>query len=452
MPLVLIPGFAAAVGAAAGWVGGQEVYLPTVLETQNLFTPQGRFTLGPVIEHTGLFFPAAILGLLLYPFWMQMAKRSRRNAQIFFLVVSVCLLALSANQIRFLMYGTVCIALLAAAVVAFPFLVRRGRILAEGPGRGPATATAALLSAVLLVHAGYLTNHRLAGRYRGIDTPLAGAFRWMVRGTPPTSHYLDPSSPPEYGILTTPGYGHHITYLARRPVSSNPFFDLDGLRRSTAFFLARDDDEAVRAMDAARCRYAFLTPRSFDSTRYAPLLDGEAGERWRESDPEERRIELLAETPCAGLYLFDGASSPRFRLGDKVLEINGRYDRFRLVYESEETLEEGSPLLPFRGFGGARVPFVKVFERVEGARVAGRAEPGTLVRLSVPVTTSAGRRFEFTRIAEPGLDGRYEFRVPYPERARVEVLTGDDFRTLRVRAVEIPEEAVLEGRVVEVAG
>jgi len=450
LPLVLIRGFRGAVVSAAGWVGGEEVYLPTVLETQPLFRSAGGLSLEPIVAYSGFLLPAAVVGLALLPSWMRSSRRIRRDAQLFLLVWSLAFFVLSINQVRFLMYGAVNASLLAGAAVGFPFVARAPASRRARGAFGIPAALAAALSALLLAHAGFVAHRRIALRDRGLEPPLERCFEWMADGTPATSFYLDPDRRPEYGVMTTPEWGHHIVWFARRPVTSNPFFDLDGLRRTAAFFLARDENEALRALDAAGCRYVVFTHRAFDTVRYAGLLDGDLGAHWTSLTGEAERIERLARTPSTGLYLLDGAFSPQFSLGGRILEMDGRYDRFRLVWESAESLDEDSVWIPFRGFGGIKIPFVKVYERVEGARVVGRGAPGAAVQLTLPIRTNADRTFVFSRTVVCGLDGRFEFRVPYAGSPNLRWAgTGESPSAIGERVV-IPEEAVVSGGIVEV--
>ena len=49
--------------------------------------------------------------------------------------------------------------------------------------------------------------------------------RWIALRTPPTSGWIDPGEPPEYGVLAPWGLGHLIEYVARRPTVTNGFGD-----------------------------------------------------------------------------------------------------------------------------------------------------------------------------------------------------------------------------------
>ena len=273
--------------------------------------------------------------------------------------------------------------------------------------------------------------------------------RWLETETPETANYLDPSTAPEYGVMNNPAYGHHVVYLGKRPTVSNPFFDLDGLGRGADFFLADGEEAAVEAMESARCRYALLTMRCYDMWYYHSLLGEERREDWLAQPlTNERKQRLLAEGPCLALYFADAAGPESLMLADGPLEAANRFDRFRLVYESHETVPPDWPGVPF---AGRAVAAAKVFELVEGARVEGRVGREASVELRVRVATRTGRTFAWVRTAATGPDGAYSFLVPYAaaeDQATVTISVAN--RVLRAHSVAIPEEAVLEGAPVRV--
>jgi len=446
-PLALSSGLLEAVRAASGWVAKEEIYLGTVRETQPLFFRDGELTLRPVWRYAGFAFPAGMLGLVAL-----VASRVRRvrergigrapgggRGALFLALWTVSILVLAVQQLRFF------------NLVALQLCVLCGVLLAHVAAPRGGKVASALLALALLVPGGFLSWRVQHERYLTLEPFVGRACSWMRDRTPPAGNYMSPDRGARYGVMNNPAYGHHLVYLAARPAVSNPFFDLDGLARASRFFLATSEEEAVRAMDEARCRYAFLTMRCFDMHFFHPLLEDESRERWtREELTEARKIRLLGETPCAALYAFDGNREVDMVFGDETVRFDLLYDRFRLVYESAQELPSDSRLVPFRG---ESLPLVKVFERVVGASITGRAEPGVMVEVSIPVVVAgSGRRFEWVRSFVVPQDGRFGFHVPYActeeEPGRIVVRGEGEPRAARV---VVPEAAILAGGSLELS-
>ncbi len=92
-------------------------------------------------------------------------------------------------------------------------------------------------------------------------------------------------------------------------------------------------------------------------------------------------------------------------------------EHFRLVHASEPsddpTLDE-SPLYEQLRNDGPKVPYVKTFERVEGARIEGSGPADTEVRATVEMTLpETNRTFSYTQYARTDAQGNFEMTVPY---------------------------------------
>ena len=61
--------------------------------------------------------------------------------------------------------------------------------------------------------------------------------------------------------------------------------------------------------------------------------------------------------------------------------------------------------------------YVKVFERVKGAVLEGKTDPGAPVQLRVEVTSNTGRMFAYRSRRTAGPDGSFRFTVPYATEA-----------------------------------
>ena len=112
------------------------------------------------------------------------------------------------------------------------------------------------------------------------------------------------------------------------------------------------------------------------------------------------------------------------------------------------------------------VSFVKTFEYVKGAKIAGTAPDGSVVEISANITTNQGREFVYSATTEVS-NGTYEFVVPYSTEGPVAGGTNFDVfaSPYKVKAghienetvvwgmekeVNVPEEAVMEGKKIKV--
>ena len=111
------------------------------------------------------------------------------------------------------------------------------------------------------------------------------------------------------------------------------------------------------------------------------------------------------------------------------------------------------------------VSFVKVFEYVKGARIEGTAPNGSLIEVSTDITTNQGRTFTYS--LRTTANDSYEFIVPYSTKGPIEGGTNFDVTAspYKIKAghfendtmvwdvekeVSVPEEAVLEGKTINV--
>lgn len=447
VPLTASPALFDTIRAAGGWVGKDEVYLQTVLETQPLFVRDGSWTFAPAWRHAGLALPLGLLGVLVL---LAMSRRRRSGAgdggestaadALFVLIWTLSFFLLASFQLRFLNFAVLPIALAGAVALA--------RL---GAGSHLGRILAFMTSSAVVICGIALSYDALTNRVVMQDKLVLEGCHWLATQTPDPGSFLDPDEPAEYGVMTNPTFGHHVVYLGRRPATSNPFFDLDALGRTADFFLADGPEAAVRAMERAQCRYAVLSMRCYDMWFYYSLLSEERREDWLAAMPldELETMRLLAQGPCMGLYFSDAAERVEFELPGGRFAAENDYDRFRLVYESEETLAADAPDVPFVG---RAVPMWKVFELVEGARVRGTGPRGATAELSIRVRTSRGREFDWRRSAILGEDRRFSFVVPYAaEAADATVTIAANGRVVSTKNVAIPEAAVIDGMEIEVA-
>ncbi|MBI2399647.1 MAG: hypothetical protein HYV23_01050 [Deltaproteobacteria bacterium] len=143
-----------------------------------------------------------------------------------------------------------------------------------------------------------------------------------------------------------------------------------------------------------------------------------------------------------GLYMMDGQSA------QSPIPFKG-VGGVRLVYESPSASD-------VRGFAGEVKQF-KVFERVKGARLVGRARPGEKVVLAGTVVTNQGRAFQAIRETTADSTGRFVVEAWYPTVNQGEFKTGvNGAYMLRIgsagKVLLISEDEVINGAVLELGG
>ena len=220
---------------------------------------------------------------------------------------------------------------------------------------------------------------------------LYPSLEWMRDHTPRTTHYMEPEKRPEYGVLADFSFGHWITAIGERPNFANPFslapWHEKPIFDSARFFLAEEEGPLVASLERLRLRYVLLYNNENAIPDYARLT-GKPVEDFLRTEPGGKRA---TPTPrffrTFGVHLTLADGSEYQAAGETVPALSS----FRLVHESPETRPRFVPGLP----APVKVSWVKIFERVKGARIEGRTDPHAVVTLEVPVDTDAGRSFEY---------------------------------------------------------
>lgn len=230
-----------------------------------------------------------------------------------------------------------------------------------------------------------------------INRSLSLFLQEVRRVTPETSGYLDHSSTPEYGIVADADIGHAIQYIARRPTPTDPFWSYIGERNwanAHALLASPDEATALEIAELLRARYVITTGR------------GEIGS--------------IAQR----LHAWDGSAAGQWKaLG-----------HFRLVTEGPARGHG----LPGTGKSGVAAPY-KLFEIVEGSRVAVEAKPGEEVRGRVVIETPTGRRFPYLTSTIASSDGVAQLQIPYsPSRTETTSEGQNSQRTKVARPVSSP--------------
>jgi len=290
-------------------------------------------------------------------------------------------------------------------------------------------------------------------------TPLLEALTWMRYNTPPTSEGIRRGDVPAYGVMGYFGMGMYLNYVARRPNVGTPLAQLpwhdEAIRETFRFEFAESEEEAVRLLERRRVRYVVTIPFYLFLKNGATIL-GIDPERWlrdtRTFEEEQIPARYDFRAPYfklvdSRLLLFDGSEATV--LGRTIPALG----RLRLVHECPQPLNwsnfgDWSAELP------ADLRYCKIYELVRGARITGYTLPYAPVSLSLDVRADLNRRFTYRSSTRADAAGRYSLTVPYATQGAQDIHAENPYRieTLGARPalVQVPEAAVIEGRVVSV--
>lgn len=268
-----------------------------------------------------------------------------------------------------------------------------------------------------------------------------GVLAWLREKTPPTSHWLEPVSPPEYGVLARWPLGARIYQVAQRPAVATAFgWEGYGFYQEAGFWVAEEETKALAIIREAQVRYVVAQAVHDLKTDFAVASQGQA------------RGELPSGV-VGGVLHQERTMHTRLMQGDGSLmkAANGllpALETLRLVHESPYLARRGDT--PSTG-----VSYYKVFEVVKGAVISGKAPGPETVTLMLELMTTRGRKLTYLAQVQAGPDGRFAIRVPY---ATTDV-QGDsrplaDYtlyvgRTVHA-TVSVAEEDVREGRAITV--
>ncbi|HII05771.1 MAG TPA: peptide transporter [Methanotrichaceae archaeon] len=374
----------------------------------------------------GLAFSLLGLGVMIRYTWRSRLPKD----QVLFLVWVVFTLVLTVFQARFLYLFSVT----GSVLVAFLFFWAADRVRAS---QKVDPAAVKPLSLVLLA---ILLLPNVVGLMEVVDDQpeVAGdwleTLDWLEENTPVTEGFERPVRAGEYGVLSWWDYGNWILYQSRRPVVANNF--QAGATDAASFFLSDSEEKALAITRARDARYVVTDEKTI--YRKLPAIV-----RWIDEDPKS----YIIISSDSDLVTFE--HSKRF-LGTILAKLHlldcTNLGHFRLVYESKTS-------------AGLKFPTskVKVFERVEGAKITGITPYEKPIGVILEMTTNQGRKFQYFNSAIP-VDGRYEVTVPYSTDGGREThsigpyLVGpvEDFVGGESRNVDVSEEDVLQGSVVEV--
>lgn len=428
VPLLLaatLPFSPFAAGFAQLWsFGAKEQLWGLLLEQRSLFAlPLAHQLL------LGTYLVYALVPLALLALWRQ----GRRQPGVTLLAAfGLPLLALGLFQLRFLPTGALLVLPLAALGLA-----ELGRWLQEQKGAGR-WVTAALAGAWLLA-----LQPALPFALNERSLPEAGRLareelaRWLGRRTRTAEQHSGAlaggKSLAREGVFTPINMGQLTANLANLPVVGSTVIvegTLSANRDTMAFYSASDPSKAAELAQQRQIRWVLVT--RFPRRRYQrfrrllgwPVL---AGAKLARAHRRSLAVRLLIDF---------GARAPAGPAQPPLPPLAW------LQHRHESALQ-------------GRISAAQLYRRVAGARLVGRARPGTSVQLYLPLLTNRGRPFVYRVDTTAAADGRFELRLPYATTKATRDLTGTR-GPLRLRAegrevqLKVDEAAVERGAIVKV--
>ncbi len=374
--LLLLPGLAEGLGEAASWLGRADRFQGSVVESRPILYAAGGFDTFLAEVRLSRF----VLVIPVVWLWLVVRElRGERRPELFLLAGYALGLGLATlAQARFANSFAVPVAAFLGLAV---FAVWRALV-----GGDASRLRKAVVATGLVAVAGWMF-HPVAWSYaRDLQNQLGGlrgeplrldvegrywlaleeTARWIRVGTPSAGDAYAPGVRPSFGLLGHWQYGHLLQYLAERPTVVGNFGDDvggDNYRLSFRYFRMSEPD-AVALLENLRVRYVVIRPIDVGG---GDLGEGTMINRLGAPDP-------------------DG------------------FAHHRLVYE-RRVLPDEQPRSHFR-----------VFERVAGADVAGRAPPDAEVVARLAYASPTGRTGVVRRSTRSDSLGRYRLRLPYATR------------------------------------
>ena len=358
---------------ALGWLGRRDPWMASIAESMPLL----RNPDWPGEQFAALFWTLPVALPLALVRWF----RGRRDVALSYALVTVGVLALSLVQLRFARPAVVPFALVIAAALfeAVERLARRAERLALAPG----------IAAVVLVAWAVTDAHArdlLTVPYAPATLGSHEAARWIRAHAPSVTRGA------RAGVIAHWTVGHEVLWLGRHPVLTagfGPYTARDTWNEVEALWQS-DERHVVASLDRHDAGYVLVPSVALI---HRPTARGTFAVKRARNGAVVLASEYLREAPIAAMLLAG----------------SGAVDRgVAHLAHLRPVFADRSRMPGLQTF----VPETWVFERVAGARLAGRAPEGTrvTVRLAMHVYEAA-RSWEAGAVAGP--DG-WSVTVPLP--------------------------------------
>ncbi|GAB7026180.1 STT3 domain-containing protein [Geotalea toluenoxydans] len=321
-----------------------------------------------------------------------------------FLVLWTLVMVVSTiGRNRYAEYLTLNVSILAGMIIYYCHSIgdiRRAVMRSSG-------AVAVLLCLQIPTFAYFSNLHRTGGVFK-IKGDIEDTMLWLRDNTPSPGDPYRPSTKPAYGVMARWDYGGWVESIALRPsIATNYGTETYGMEEVARFLLAKDEDELHKVLERNRVRYIIVDKILGDLPMYAKLIGNNSQffvERW---NPQVKKTEYLPAPETFSLIssrLFFADGSLAEAAGIQFQPVEG----VRLVYESASPASVGG--FPWE------IKRLKIFEKVEGARVNVRGVPGAVVNLSQPIETNQGRVFVYNNKKYFDRHGMATFKLLYPRK------------------------------------
>ena len=454
---------------------GKGEYIGTISEASPLFFDAGKLTFSAVLGAFGVCLPVALAALFLLV--LEWKGEKSKPEGVFFLLWTVFFAYLAISQRRFSYLFAVNVSILTAYLLrvlleSLNFEAEARKLIKSWPTTGKNTIPAfqtgketklitrskpnmkngsgskkaqdpdyfKLISSLVLVGLVFVPSILIGSAFTknvdSVDPEWQDSLRWLGTSSPETSHYLEPSETPEYGVLSWWDYGNWIVYLSRRPAVSNNF--QTGVHDSALFFTTDSEQEAKAIMEKLNVKYV-IADKLMASGKFAAIVELAGKDIGKYFDIKTVTGKKGFETVATAKNEFLNTEIY------KLYELDGtNLGNLRLVHESTAPQE------------GSKKNGVKVFEFVPGAIISGTAVPGQPVNATLELSSNTGRKFTYQNKAVSDKNGSFEITVPYSTENTAGGVNAASAYSLSagenvtISGIQVTESDILKGNRVEV--
>ena len=443
----------------------------TIAEVQPFFFRGGVFNLAPAWFHFGMTFFFGFLGFL----YMLYILYRERDAK-YLLIILWCIVLFIAlwGQNRFAYYFALVCAVTSALILDLILekLKFYDEIVRYFEGK-KGSSTRLILSVIIIILLFYPTYSLAKDQSRyvgGINREWWDALTWLKNNTPDGNyeeyfyHLYEPSRNSTYnypfktyGVMSWWDYGHWIEAIAHRMPNANPFQQGIGNKYNknpgaSWFFTAFDENESEFVAERLNVKYVIsdvemLTGKFYAMATWAEGSLEKAGRNYYEGSwlvyvsqygiglaptiydvPPNARIvgslnvpnENWFKTTEAKLHLLDCSGLSHYRLiYESKLVSPHSWMGFQEMTYKQIFNQRYSKKFGIKPVNVTTSGYVKVFERIKGAKIYGRAN-SSFVTVEVDVKTNQGRIFTYSNSVKV-VNGTYEIIVPYAQDTKFPV-------------------------------
>lgn len=421
------------------WLSTTEEFMTNVAESRPLIGEGAEE--GVLVQYLGY-------GLHLLPLawlaaaWMWWRQRANSRAPLLeaFLIVVPILALQAANQRRFADALAMPLAVMLAVAIAGALQGLSGRLSAQAKTTFTRFAVPSISGVLVLVVMLAVQWPTVALAQQIKDGPQPGQKRIAKLAAPQMLYQWLRQQPSngDDGVLTNWGQGHAITWAAQKPsVACNfgSYVGKDSFQSPSRFFLSNQLADAEQLLRKRKVRWVIVP--------------------WQLPGMLRHQTAALADRPYSDYYNEQfGFTDLWFQTLGARLMFNGQdmrwaqarpVDFLRLVHVSPTRMQKSN-------LGGVerRVPAGWIWQRVEGAVLEAKAEPGQVLKVSLQIQyPNQAQPLQWTNRATVNADGQVSLRVPYAT-----IQNNGDGQPLgkltwqlanQSGALDIPESAVWSG-------